>query len=54
MVFTDRIIDLCKEFPDVGIRISIEGLEDTNNQIRGLENGYQRGYETLKNLWIWE
>ncbi|MBR5671113.1 MAG: radical SAM protein, partial [Bacteroidales bacterium] len=33
--FTDRIIDLCKEFPDVGIRISIEGLEQTNNEIRG-------------------
>ena len=24
--FTDRIIDLCEEFPNVGIRISIEGL----------------------------
>ena len=23
--FTDRIVDLCKEFPDIGIRISIEG-----------------------------
>ena len=48
--FTDRIVDLCKEFPQVGIRISIEGLEETNNAIRGLENGYQRGYETLKTL----
>lgn len=48
--FTDRIIDLCKEFEDVGIRISIEGLEETNNKIRGLENGYNRGYETLKKL----
>jgi len=48
--FTDRIIDLCKEFPDVGIRISIEGLEETNNKIRGLDNGFQRGYETLKTL----
>ena len=25
--FTDRIIKLCEEFPNVGIRISIEGLE---------------------------
>ena len=25
--FTDRILDLCKEFPDIGIRISIEGLD---------------------------
>ena len=24
--FTDRIVDLCKEFPQIGIRISIEGL----------------------------
>lgn len=48
--FTDRIIDLCKEFPNVGIRISIEGLEDTNNAIRGLENGFNRGYTTLNKL----
>lgn len=48
--FTDRIIELCREFPNVGIRISIEGLEQTNNEIRGLPNGYQRGYTTLKKL----
>lgn len=48
--FTDRIVDLCKEFPQIGIRISIEGLEQTNNEIRGLQNGYQRGYSTLKKL----
>lgn len=48
--FTDRIIDLCKEFPNVGIRISIEGLEDTNNEIRGLPDGFNRGYNTLKKL----
>lgn len=48
--FTDRIVKLCKEFPDVGIRISIEGLEQTNNEIRGLPDGFNRGYETLKQL----
>ncbi len=48
--FTDRIIDLCKEFPNVGIRISIEGLEETNNAIRGLDDGFNKGYETLKKL----
>lgn len=48
--FTDRIIDLCKEFPNVGIRISIEGLEETNNAIRGLQDGFNRGYTTLKKL----
>lgn len=48
--FTDRILDLCREFPNVGIRISIEGLEQTNNEIRGLEDGFNRGYTTLKKL----
>jgi MoaA/NifB/PqqE/SkfB family radical SAM enzyme len=48
--FTERILELCEEFPDVGIRISIEGLEQTNNAIRGLEDGFQKGYTTLKKL----
>ena len=48
--FTDKILELCKEFPNVGIRISIEGLEETNNAIRGLEDGFNKGYETLKKL----
>jgi len=48
--YTDRIIELCEEFPQVGIRISIEGLEETNNKIRGLPDGYNRGYNTLKKL----
>lgn len=48
--FTDRIVDLCREFPQVGIRISIEGLEKTNNEIRGLDDGFNRGYTTLKTL----
>lgn len=48
--FTDRIIDLAKEFPQVGIRISIEGLQQTNDEIRGLPDGYKRGYTTLQKL----
>lgn len=48
--FTDRILDLCGEFPKVGIRVSIEGLQATNDEIRGLPDGFSRGYETLKKL----
>ena len=48
--FTDRIVDLCKEFPNIGIRISIEGLEKTNNEIRGLDDGFNKGYTTLQKL----
>ncbi len=48
--FTDRILKLCQEFPEVGIRISIEGLKETNDAIRGLPDGFNRGYGTLKKL----
>ena len=48
--FTDRIIALAKRFPQIGIRISIEGLQQTNDEIRGLPDGYNRGYSTLKKL----
>lgn len=48
--FTDRIVELCREFPHIGIRISLEGLEKTNNEIRGLPDGFRRGLNTLKKL----
>lgn len=48
--FTDRIIALAERFPNVGIRISIEGLKQTNDAIRGLPDGFNRGYKTLQKL----
>lgn len=48
--FINRIIDLCNKFPKIGIRISIEGLQKTNDAIRGIPNGFERGYNTLKTL----
>lgn len=48
--FTDRIIEVCKRFPKVGIRISIEGLQATNDAIRRIPDGFERGYNTLKTL----
>ena len=48
--FTDRIVDLCKTYPDTGIRISIEGLQKTNDEIRGIPHGFDRGLRTLLTL----
>lgn len=48
--FTDRIIELCKRYPDLGIRISIEGLQKTNDAIRGIPDGFDRGLRTLLTL----
>lgn len=48
--FCNKIIELCKEFPDIGVRISIEGLKESNDSIRGIPDGFNKGYETLKKL----
>lgn len=45
--FTGRIISLCSKYPDVGIRISIEGLQKNNDKIRGIPDGFDRGIRTL-------
>ncbi|MBF0571950.1 MAG: radical SAM protein [Candidatus Omnitrophica bacterium] len=48
--FTGKIIDLCKKYPDLGIRISIEGQEQSNDTIRQIPDGYKRTMETLVKL----
>jgi len=48
--FTDRIISLCRKFPGIGLRISIEGLPKANDCIRGIPDGFDRGLRTLLEL----
>ena len=46
----DRVIDLARQFPNIGIRISIEGLAEKNDELRGREGGFERGLRTLRTL----
>jgi MoaA/NifB/PqqE/SkfB family radical SAM enzyme len=48
--FTERITDLCKTYPDLGIRISIEGMQEANDAIRRLPDGFDRAMKTLDRL----
>lgn len=48
--FSDRIISLCRKYPDIGIRISLEGLPEANDGIRGIPNGFERGLRTILEL----
>lgn len=45
--FTKRIVRLCEKYPDLGIRISTEGLQKTNDEIRKIPNGFDRSLRTL-------
>jgi len=47
---TDRILDVAKKHPWIGIRISIEGLPKTNDELRGIKDGFDRGIRTLIEL----
>lgn len=48
--FEDRIIALAERFPNIGIRISIEGLSQKNDELRGREGGFDKGLRTLLRL----
>lgn len=48
--FEERIIKLAKRFPNIGIRISIEGLSQKNDELRGREGGFDNGLRTLLRL----
>lgn len=43
----ERIIDFCRRFPKVGIRVSIEGLSQNNDRLRGRPGGFDRALRLL-------
>lgn len=48
--FEERIIKIAKRFPNIGIRISIEGLSQKNDELRGRQGGFDKGLRTLLRL----
>jgi MoaA/NifB/PqqE/SkfB family radical SAM enzyme len=48
--FTERIVALCKKYPDLGIRISLEGKQESNDTIRNIPEGFTRSMKTLLTL----
>lgn len=49
-LLTKRTLEIMEKNRDIGIRISIEGRESTNDKIRGIKDGYKKSLETLKGL----
>ena len=46
----ERIIQLAKKFPNIGIRVSIEGLSQGNDDLRGKPGGFDNGLKVLLKL----
>ena len=48
--FYDRIEAIARDFRDITVRVSLEGLPALNDELRGLENGFDRGLRTILRL----
>lgn len=48
--FTNEIIKIFHKHRNIGIRISLEGMQQTNDQLRGLVNGFANGMKTITEL----
>jgi MoaA/NifB/PqqE/SkfB family radical SAM enzyme len=46
----DVLEPIVRRYPDIKIRISVEGFEATNNAIRGEKDGFQRKVATMERL----
>lgn len=48
--FTDRVVTLARRFPQIGVRVSLEGLPAANDELRGLPDGFDHGLRTILQL----
>jgi radical SAM protein with 4Fe4S-binding SPASM domain len=48
--FHDRIVRLARKYPGIGIRVSLEGLSECNDELRGRPGSFDRGLRTLLEL----
>jgi len=46
----DRIVQLAKKYPNIGIRVSIEGLSQRNDELRGRQGSFDNGLKLLLKL----
>jgi MoaA/NifB/PqqE/SkfB family radical SAM enzyme len=46
----DKLVPIVKKYPDIKIRISLDGIGETNNAIRGEKGGYQKKIEAMDKL----
>jgi len=48
--YTDRIVRLAEKYPNILIRISVEGLPALNDKLRGIPNGFDHALRTILEL----
>ncbi len=46
----DRLVPIVEKYPNVKVRISVEGFEGTNDRIRGEKGGFEKKIDTMNRL----
>jgi len=49
-LLTEKTLSLMRNHKDVGIRISVDGIEETHDRIRGVNGAFKKVIRTLKGL----
>jgi len=45
--YTDRVVRIAERFPKTLIRVSLEGLAETNDRLRGTKDGFDHALRTM-------
>ncbi|HEC93675.1 MAG TPA: radical SAM protein [Candidatus Atribacteria bacterium] len=48
--FTEKIVHLAEKYPNILIRVSVEGLPKLNDKLRGIPNGFDHALRTILEL----
>ena len=48
--FTERIVELANKYPNILIRVRVEGLPQINDEKRGIKNGFDHALHTMLEL----
>lgn len=48
--YTERVVKLAEKNKDLGFRVSLEGLPAANDELRGLQDGFDHGLRTILQL----
>jgi len=48
--FTDKIVSIAEKYPNILIRVSLEGLPARNDQLRGTRDGFDHALRTMLEL----
>ena len=48
--FTDKIVHIAERYPNILIRVSVEGLPTLNDKLRGIPNGFDHALRTILEL----